>query len=111
MSTAIQNVFRMIKQGKELRILFADSEEYNFGKIDVYPVHICFTDESCFPYRKETAHHEKSSNEIKLMVNQRERMGYLLDDPNFKGFKCKLQNAMKYLKKDGEDYYAFIVVK
>ena len=111
MSTAIRNIFRMIKQGKELRILLADSEDYNFGKIEVYPVHICFTDESCFPYRKETAHHKKVNSEPRLLVNQREKMAYLLDCPNCMGTKCKLQNANEYLIKDGEDYYAFIAVK
>ena len=109
MSTAIQDIFRMIKQEREFKILFTDSDDYDFGKRVVYPVHICFTDVSCFPYRKETAHHKK--DEIKIMVNQRQKRGYLLECPKIKGFGCKVQNVMNYPVADGEDYYAFIEVK
>ena len=111
MSTSSQSIFRMIEKGEEIRILLADSEEYDFEKRIVCPVHICFSDSSCFPYRKETAHHKKVSDEPELMVNQRQRMIYLLDCPKVRGTKCKLQNANDYLLKSGEDYYAFAQVK
>ena len=106
MSTVSQNIFRMIKQGMELRILLTDSEDYDFGKKVVYPAHVCFTDISCFPYRKETAHHKK--DEIKLMVNQRQKRGYLLECTKLKGFGCKIQNVMNYPVADGKAYYAFL---
>lgn len=111
MSTECQSIFRMIEKGKELRILLTNTDEYDFGKAIVCPVHIRFSDSSCFPYRKETAHHKNRENETELLVNQRQRMTYLLDCPKIKGSRCKLQITNDYLLKSGEDYYAFVEIK
>ena len=111
MSTASETIFRMMNEGKEIRVLLADSEEFDFEKVAVLPVHIVFSDISCFPYRNETAHHEDVTFEPELLVNQRQRMIYLLNCPKIKGSKCKMQNVNEYLLDKQKDYYAFIEVR
>lgn len=111
MSEATKNIFRMIEEGRKLIFLLADSENYDFGNNEVYPVHICFTDSSCFPYRRETAHHKKVKCELEFMINQRQKMAYLMNCTKIKGVKCKLKNVLEHLVADENDYYAFIEIK
>ena len=111
MSTASQSIFRMIENGKELSILLTNSQDYDFGKVTVCPVHIHFSDGSCFPYVIETAHHTKASDEANLLVNQKQKMAYLLGHSKVVGIRCKLYKVKKQTFKDGAGYYAFAQVK
>lgn len=111
MSTASQSIFRMIENGRELSILLTNSQDYDFGKVTVCPVHIQFFDSSCFPYVKETAHHTKASDEANLLVNQRHKMAYLQKHHKTIGTRCKLYQVKEQTFRYGGDYYAFVQVK
>lgn len=80
MSTAKQNIFRAIDEGRRLVIYLTQSEKQELSNISACPVHIQFSDESCYPYAKETEHH-KEQEEISVFVNQRQKRAYLLSNP------------------------------
>ena len=112
MSTASKIIFRMIKNGNEFNILLTNSQDYDFGNIKVCPVHIEFSDSSCFPYLKQTAYHYTYTREqAELFVNQKQKMAYLLDGPETIGIRCRIYEMENQTYREGADYYAFVQVK
>lgn len=105
MSTTKLNIFRTINEGRRIIIYLTPSEEYQFFDVAVCPAYIRFSDESCSPFVKETAHHGEEKKEIGIFINQRQKRAYLLSDPD-RGFSYLINdNKCPY---GTTKFYAFI---